>query len=129
MPKVSVSVPVYPSEDAEKVKAAVLKLFPDCILELTDGSYEGEVLTLDRFHEQIRRQRILDTTRSILRKGVNGNAINFRLNKQVAYVGKVSFIETEAVLGAIQVCIQDVDVLSFIDNLAPETVEGEEIIL
>jgi predicted RNA binding protein with dsRBD fold (UPF0201 family) len=129
MPKVSVSVPVYPSEDPEKVRAAVLKLFPDCVLELTDGYLQGELPTLDRFHNQIRRQRILDTTRSILRKGINGNAITFKLNKQVAYVGKVSFIETETVLGAIQVCIQDVDVLSFIDNLAPETVEGEEIIL
>jgi len=129
MAKVRITVPVYPSEDPERVRAAVLRLFPEADLELEEGHFLGDAGSLDRFHEQIRRQRILDTTRSVLRKGINGNAIKFRLNKQVAYVGKASFIEAEAVLGAISVCIQDVDVLSFIDWLAPETVEGEEIVL
>lgn len=129
MPKVRISTPVFPSEDQDRVRIAILKLFPGIILDFKEGYYIGETEDLDTFYEQIRRQRILDTTRSVLMKGVSGNTITFRLNKQVAYVGKVSFIEGESVLGAITVYVNDVDVLSFIDRLAPETVEGEEIVL
>ena len=129
MPKVRISTPVFPSEDQDRVRIAILKLFPGIILDFAEGCYIGEAEDLDYFYEQIRRQRILDTTRSVLMKGLSGNSITFRLNKQVAYVGKVSFIEGEAVLGAITVHVRDVDVLSFIERLAPETVEGEEIIL
>lgn len=129
MPKVRINTPVNPSEDPEKVRMAVLRLFPDAVLELQDGSLVGETDDLDTFHSQIRRQRILDTTRSILRKGTGGSSTTFRINKQVAYVGKVSFIEGEAVLGPITVSVDDDDIQSFIDWLAPETVEGEEIVL
>lgn len=107
----------------------MLRLFPESDLELVDGHWEGDAPSLDTLHEQIRRQRILDSARSVLRSGADDSSIRIRLHKQVAHVGKVSFAEEDALLGFIELIISDVDPLPFIDLLAPETVDGEEVSL
>ena len=60
------------------------------------------------------------------RKGQN--RIVLHLNKQAAYMGKVSFIEPKAILGTIKVTIEDDDIIGLIDKVAPETVDGEEVL-
>ncbi len=51
----------------------------------------------------LREFRILDTSRRIFMNGMEGNTIQFRLNKQVAFVGKVNFPVGEESLGSIHV--------------------------
>ena len=43
-------------------------------------------------------------------------------------MGKVSFIEPKAILGTIKVTIEDDDIIGLIDKVAPETVDGEEVL-
>ena len=52
----------------------------------------------------------------------------FHLNKQVAFMGKVSFSEPKAILGTIRVTVDETDILALIDKVAPETVDGEEVL-
>lgn len=117
---------VFPSEDPEKVRDAILNIFPDAVLEKTDKGFKGEA-SMNKFCSQIRKQKILDSTRSVMFKGIRGNRIILDLNKQVAVVGKISFTEQRTILGTIQVIIECEDAESLIDTIAPRTVDGEEV--
>ena len=126
MVSVFITCPVYPSEDPEKVREAILNIFPDATLELNDGEFRGEAGT-DRFRDLIRRQKILDSTRSTMFKGVRGKRITLHLNKQVAVVGKISFTEPRTILGTITAVMETDDPELLIDRIAPRTVNGEEV--
>jgi len=126
MVSVMVSCPVFPSEDPEKVKEAVLNIFPTAVLEKDDRGFSGEA-DMKKFHDQIRKQKILDSTRSMMFKGMRGNRIAIHLNKQVAVVGKISFTEPRTVLGTIMVTIECDEPEAYIDRIAPRTVDGEEV--
>jgi predicted RNA binding protein with dsRBD fold (UPF0201 family) len=83
---------------------------------------------MNQFGEQIRRQRILDSARSVMLKGRRGEQrSSFNLNKQAAYAGKISFVEEKTVLGTIRVTLEAEDITTFIESLAPQTVDGEEV--
>jgi predicted RNA binding protein with dsRBD fold (UPF0201 family) len=118
--------PVCPSEDQEKVRDAVLNIFPGASLERTEHGFEGKADT-DRFYDLIRKQKILDSTRSTMFKGARGNRIVIHLNKQVAVVGKVSFTDPKTILGTLQVTMETDDPEALIDRIAPRTVDGEEV--
>ena len=129
MPSIDITCPVYPSEDPEKVKTAILKVFPNATLEESDMGIKGTTEDLDRFSKQIRKQKILDTTRSVMLHGKRGDRTRIFLNKQVAFVGKISFCEEKTILGTMKVVIIDEDIDGLIDKVAPITVDGEEVIL
>jgi predicted RNA binding protein with dsRBD fold (UPF0201 family) len=126
MVSVFITCPVYPSEDQEKVKDAIMNIFPDASLERTELGFEGGATT-DRFRTLIRKQKILDGTRSMMFKGVRGHKIVLHLNKQVAAVGKISFTEPKTILGTISVTIDCDGPEALIDQIAPRTVDGEEV--
>lgn len=107
---------------------AITNLFPGMELKRTDYGFEGETDSLEKFRMHIRRQKILDTTRNILLRSAAGGRVRILLNKQVAYVGKVTFAEESTTLGVIDVTIKDDDIESLIDDIAPTTMDGEEII-
>ena len=130
MLSVRISCPVFPSEDPDKVKAAIEKIFPDAEFSETDDGYECTAPTLDHFSKQIRKQKILDATRSQMQRGLRRTGrITLNLNKQVAYMGKISFCEGKVILGTIKVVIETDEPDALIDTIAPETVDGEEVLL
>lgn len=120
MVNVRISTRCYPTEDRNKVVTAVVRLFPDCVLVGNDV-LSGEASSLDEFADLLRRQRIRDSARAVLRRGLKGDSTSFRINKQVAAVGKVSFSEEHHPLGDIEVTITDHDIASVIDAIAPDT--------
>jgi len=128
--RLQVEVAIKPSEDKEKVEAAVKKIFPTLELYQTENSLVGESIreeSLDRLHQLLREQAIRDSARSVMVQGRLGNVVKFMLNKQVAFVGKVSFTEGEAPLGPIVVTLEAPDIERLIDYLAPQTREGKPI--
>ncbi len=127
MVEVRISCKVNPSEDPEKVRAAVLSIFPDAELELGEDGFSGRAGSLDAFGRRIRSQRILDAARSVLLRNLRGDRTSMSLNKQVATVGKVSFADRNPVLGAIEVTVEGEDLEAYIDRVAPMTVDGEEV--
>ncbi|MFZ2409965.1 MAG: RNA-binding domain-containing protein [Candidatus Methanoperedens sp.] len=131
---VNVSAPVYPTEIEEKVKTAITNLFP---VELSIREFgipilygEGDLESLRLLHQRLREERILDTARNILLDGISGDTTQFRLNKQVAFMGKVNFPAGEESLGSIYVEITAEnmeDLLKLIDWLSPRTIDGKPV--
>jgi len=127
---VKVYVDVNPTEDPNKVRVAVEKMLGGIPLEIVRegdreqivGKSEG-LEALLRFHDLLRREQILDAARKVLFKGIQGNTIRFYLNKQVAYVGHISFSQSagESPLGPIHVEIESENPRAVIDWLAPKT--------
>ena len=128
--KLRVEAEVRPTEVREKVEAALKKIFPT--LELRqEGSFlvgeATEVSALSRLHQLLRLQAILDSARSVMLAGREGNQISFTLNKQAAFVGRVSFTGEESPLGPIAVTLEAFDIEKLIDYLAPRTHDGKPI--
>ena len=128
--EVTVEAEVNPTEDINKVRVAVHKVMGELNLEvLEEGDAKrlvgrGKGLeTLFWFHELLRRELILDAARKVLFRGLRENTVTFYLNKQVAYVGHVSFSQPvgESPLGPIRVEIQCDNPQNLIEWLAPRT--------
>ncbi|MBS7660156.1 MAG: RNA-binding domain-containing protein [Candidatus Bathyarchaeia archaeon] len=128
--EVKVEAEVNPTEDADKVKVAIQKVLGNINLELVgEGEYRKVVgraegwEALARFYDLLRRERILDAARTVLLRGVQDKKIIFHLNKQVAYVGHISFSQPygESPLGPICVEILCDDPHNLIDWLTPKT--------
>lgn len=120
MYEATVETPIRPTESASRVRTAVLNLFPEARLEEGE-TLRGSVGSLDRFAELLGRQRIRDSSREILLGSIRGRRLVFHLNKQAAFVGRVSF-SAHAPLGDIRVTVVSDDLRGLIQELAPATV-------
>ncbi len=120
---------VNPTEDPDKVRVAIERVLGDIPFEMEEVREVKRLVgrsesphALFRFHELLRREQILSAARSVLMKGIQGNVICFYLNKQVAYVGHISFSQSvgESPLGPIRVEIESDNPRAVIDWLAPK---------
>lgn len=137
MVKIRVEVEVRPTEDLEKVKKALLNVFEPGKIEVVERDKGYKLLvgesssyrSLVKVHELIRRERIMDAARKMLRKGVIGNMLVFKVNKQAAYQGRLSFVDTdsESPMGAITFIIEANNPYEIIDWLAPRTSMGKPL--
>ncbi|MEM3012089.1 MAG: RNA-binding domain-containing protein [Candidatus Hadarchaeales archaeon] len=128
--RVWVEAEVKPSEDPSKVERAVRNLFPSLPLERVEGKVRGgseDPGVLSHLRDLLRLQAIRDSSRNCLLKGRGEGRLEFWLNKQAAFVGKVSFTEGEAPLGPIRVLIETKDTELVLDYLAPRTKEGRAL--
>lgn len=127
MVNVRISCPVNPSESEQLVLDAVMRIFPDASMSRTSKGFEGTAPSIDNFSKMVRKQMILDAARSVIIDGIRGEDSMFRLNKQAAFVGKVSFSPKNSILGTITVRLGDDNILDFIDVMFPNTVDGQEV--
>jgi len=129
--KLRVETGIKPTESRQKVETAVRKIFPTLTLELVGQRLIGEstdIASLTRFHQLLRQQAILDTARSVMFANKSGNATQLMLNKQAAFVGRISFTEGESPLGPITVNLEAPDIELLIDYLAPRTRDGRPVV-
>jgi predicted RNA binding protein with dsRBD fold (UPF0201 family) len=111
---VHVETEINPTESEEKVKQAVENIFGNLSVKIKPlrrgslliGEAEGSD-NLAKLSNILRRERIRSAARAIFYEGIDKNAINFCLNKQVAFAGHVSFSKEvgESPLGPIKVKI------------------------
>ncbi|MEM0359541.1 MAG: RNA-binding domain-containing protein [Candidatus Hadarchaeales archaeon] len=128
--RVWVEAEVKPSEDPQKVEKAVKNLFPLLFLKRESGKVEGtseDPEVLSRLRDLLRLQAIRDAARNQLLRGKGEGKLEFWLNKQAAFMGKVSFTEGEAPLGPIKVVVETRDPDLLLDFLAPKTKEGKAL--
>lgn len=125
-----VEAEVNPTEDPDKVRFAVEKIFGELPLKLVEEEHGNRLVAvvgglkpLSAFKELLKREQIRAAARKVLFSGLRGNTITFYLNKQVAYVGHVSFCQSEgeSPLGPIRVEISCDDPPDLIDWLASRT--------
>ncbi len=127
---VHVEADINPTEDLEKVRRAVENILGNAEFEVRPQR-RGSLLVakakgidgLTKFQNLLRRERIRDAARGVLFGGLSGKSIVFHLNKQVAYVGHISFSQAtaESPLGPIKVQIHCDNPRELIEWLAPKT--------
>jgi predicted RNA binding protein with dsRBD fold (UPF0201 family) len=127
---VYVEVEINPTESEDKVKQAFENIFGSITIQMKP-LHKGKLLVaeakgleaLTKLYNLLRRERIRDAARRALFEGIDGKTINFCLNKQVAFVGHVSFSKevAESPLGPIKVKIESENPRELIDWLTRKT--------
>jgi len=113
--EVYIEAMIHPTEDPEKVKKAIENIIWNAEFEVKPLKH-GSLLvaraksldSLTKIYNLLQRERIRDAARAVLFNGLDQKSVTFYLNKQVAYVGHLSFSEPEAEspLGPIKVQIR-----------------------
>ncbi|MEF8839838.1 MAG: RNA-binding domain-containing protein [Haloarculaceae archaeon] len=127
---VEITAPVYETEVEERVAAAIRELFPNAEPESRNGELHATVHDLEHFSELLHRHEILDTARSVFFRNRRGDTFTFRLKKAAATQGVVNFeLEDAGELGAIAVRVRvaEPDLESYLDYVAPPTVDGTPV--
>jgi predicted RNA binding protein with dsRBD fold (UPF0201 family) len=116
--RVEVRSPCNPTEDVRKVERAMKNIFPDLDIRREEGLLGGTGTSVERFGELLKNQRIRSAARAVMLSSRSGNETCFHLNKQAAFMGKVSF-GTGSPLGDIEVKFIGDDIEVLIDSVAP----------
>jgi predicted RNA binding protein with dsRBD fold (UPF0201 family) len=125
--EIKVEATVNPSEDPQKVIAAIENVIDKCYPEFRYGSRAvgrargTEPLSL--IYEQVRSRSAMGVLRRMLLDNRSGETTWFYLNKQAAAAGIASVIEDEqeSPLGPIRVTIDCEELDSIVNWLVPET--------
>jgi predicted RNA binding protein with dsRBD fold (UPF0201 family) len=109
---VAVTARLNPTESKEKLLRALENVFPDLEFNLADGLFGGfgegkEALAI--LKEHLKLQLIRNSARSFLRARIEDETLSFGINKQAAYMGKISFVDFPIALGTITVEITGKD--------------------
>jgi predicted RNA binding protein with dsRBD fold (UPF0201 family) len=126
--EIFVSSSVRPTERVDRVVSAIENIFPGLVMDIRSDrieAYDGPE-SLRVMHDLLRRQKILDAARSEMLRGLVDDATSFRLNKQAALMGIVSFPAEEEALGSLHIRITGGE--RVIDWLAPRTENGAPIL-
>jgi len=133
---VVVEAEVRPTEDQEKVLKAVKAFFdPETLRVERAGrstiivASSRAITSLEKLHQALRIERILDAARKAMKRGVQGGTLVFYIHKQAALKGRLSFVssDAESPLGAIKFVISHPDPDKVIDWLAPPTRQGKPL--
>jgi predicted RNA binding protein with dsRBD fold (UPF0201 family) len=128
--RIKVESVTHPTEDAEKVKVALLNIFPTLSFKATNqgervflGAEGNSIGDLSQIRDLIRKERTPDSARRIFRSSTAYGKTIVYLNKQVAMVNQVSFCapEGESPLGPITLTLESDNLDEVIDWLAPRT--------
>jgi len=130
---------VEPTEDEKKVERALLRLFPSGRPELRteDGVTVGLMVRgrglefLSSLRNLIRQERIRNTARAIFLRSSQERIMYIYLNKQAAFMGRVSFCAPvgESPHGPISIAVESDEMQPVIDYLAanPAGASGPDV--
>lgn len=126
MPRVTVRVPLRPTELPDVVRGCITNLFPDVDVRETADGFEADVADVSRLRELVRAQRIPDTARGAILAGrsSDGTRLLFRLGKQAAAAGRAHFGALGGPLGEVEVEVADDDAMAverWAYHVAPDT--------
>lgn len=122
----TISARMSPTENAEKIVAAIRNIFPDALVDASssEGTIKCRSADASRLREMIFGRRILDTVRSMLRSNVRGNKTTLELNRQAAAAGRLAI---DAGGSPLVVEFESPDTEAFIDWLSPRTEKGRPV--
>jgi hypothetical protein len=136
---VTAEAAVEPTEDEKKVERALLKLFPSGRAErrTEQDSTVGLVIHgdglefLSGLRNLIRQERIRSTARAIFLRNARDRVLRIYLNKQAAFMGRVSFCAPtgESPHGPISIQLETEDMQAVIDYIAaiPKEASGSDV--
>jgi len=120
--KIEILCSIHPSEDPNKVKSAILNIFPNCELETQKFSIKGnsnDLHSLEKIYDTISSTQSERIYQRRLEKNLDKNSAWFYLNKQAAFVEKIAICEEpdESPLGPIKVILTSNQIDRIIDWL------------
>ncbi|MEM2122699.1 MAG: RNA-binding domain-containing protein [Candidatus Bathyarchaeia archaeon] len=123
--EVFVDVEVRPTEDPLKVREALEKVYNGEVeLDLDQDGIgylrgRGGLESLTKVRDLLKMEQIRDAAKAHLSKLIEDGRLTFFLNKQVAYVGHISFCEPEreSPLGPIRFVVHTDDPKSIVEWL------------
>lgn len=127
--EIHVEVEVNPTEDPDKVKEAVEKILGSLEFETRSRDWRTLLIAktkgikgITKLRNLLRRERIRAAARRVFLGGIDEKSIVFYLNKQVAFVGHISFSKptAESPLGPIKIQIQCDNPRELVEWLAPK---------
>ncbi len=119
--KIKISTRIYPTEKEDVIRKAILSIFPDANIKREEDYLIGYSSSMENFGKILREMRIRDAARGVFLSNLKGNKLIFRINKQVATKGKISFSVGDVPLGDITVIVEGDDLEDLIDKIAPDT--------
>jgi predicted RNA binding protein with dsRBD fold (UPF0201 family) len=94
---------LHPTEDAEKVRSAIRKIFPGSTIEERESEILFKTDDVDEFLKIISDQRIRDTAVMVFERSLCEDKTFFHLHKQAASVGVVNLSDGASTLGDLEV--------------------------
>ncbi|AGB04284.1 hypothetical protein AciM339_0395 [Aciduliprofundum sp. MAR08-339] len=119
--EIVIEAELHPTEDVEKVKNAILNIFPDARLEILAGEIRGISHSVDTLGKILKEMRIRDAARSVFLSNLYDDEIVFSISKQAATVGKVNFSVGNVPLGDIKIIMRGENLREIVDMIAPDT--------
>ena len=119
--EITIETEVNPTEEVEKIKKAILSIFPDAKFKILVGELIAKSKSLENFGKILKEERIRDAARSVLLGNLYDDEVVFSINKQVATMGKISFSVGNVPLGDIKITIRGENLKELIDIIAPDT--------
>ena len=126
--KIETYAAVNPSEDPEKIRAAVSNVILNTSYDYKDGSIKAvsrDIHSLSKIKETIQKRKVNRVYRRQMRYNTKGNTTWFYLNKQAAYAHVIAICDEaeESPMGPIKIIIHCEDLEKVVDWLAPEFVD------
>ena len=120
--KIEILCSINPSEDPNKVKSAILNIFPNCEIKFEKFSIKGDsndLHLLEKIYDAINSMQSERIYRRRLEKNLENNSTWFYLNKQAAFAEKIAICEEsdESPLGPIKVILTSTQIERIIDWL------------
>lgn len=126
--KIETYAAVNPSEDPEKIRAAVSNVILNTSYDYKDGSIKAvsrDIHSLSKIKETIQKRKVNRVYRRQMRYNTKGDTTWFYLNKQAAYANVIAICDEaeESPMGPIKIIIHCEDLEKVVDWLAPEFVD------
>lgn len=128
--QIQIETPCKATEVQERVEAAIGQVFPDAVCRVEGDVLVAEAADATHLRKRVWELRIIDTFRSALLSGQDGDVVRVSLSKQAAYGGKVRLPVGRSPLGDLDVAFtlteeDPWDAEGFIWWLCPETEDGQ----
>ena len=120
--KIEMSCPVNPSEDPDKIKLAIINVFPYSVIKNENFSINAqskELRSFEKIYETIHTNQSQRIYSRNLENNLENDVTWFFLNKQAAFVEKIIICDEaeESPLGPIKVTITSSNIDGIIDWL------------
>ena len=119
--KIEMSCSINPSENPDKIRKAILNIFPHSIIKNETSfsiiAQSKDLNSLEKIYETIHSKQIQKIYRRNLQNNLENNTTWFYLNKQAACVKKIAICEEpdESPLGPIKIVLISSDIDRIID--------------